>query len=122
MRLNIEMIDVASAHLELVRQILARYAPDCEIRIFGSRVNAAARPFSDLDIALVGRRKIDRRKMNRLREAFEESKLPFRVDVLDWNAISSEFRAVIDKQYEILPTGDPCKPDFLPLFQIQRMD
>jgi predicted nucleotidyltransferase len=96
------MIDVAPAHLELVRQILARHVPDCEIRVFGSRVNTTARPFSDLDIALVGRRKIDRRKMNRLREAFEESELPFRVDVLDWNAISPEFQAVIHKQHEVL--------------------
>jgi len=37
-----------------------------------------------------------------LREAFAESNLPFRVEILDYNAISKEFQAVIDKQYEVV--------------------
>ncbi|MCD6310901.1 MAG: hypothetical protein J7M11_00360 [Elusimicrobia bacterium] len=37
-----------------------------------------------------------------LKEDFEESDLPFRVDVLDWNRISDEFKKVISKQYEII--------------------
>ena len=35
-------------------------------------------------------------------EAFQESGLPFRVDVLDWHAISPEFRLVIKRKYEVL--------------------
>jgi len=35
-------------------------------------------------------------------EAFQESGLPFRVDVLDWHAISPEFRQVIKRKYEVL--------------------
>ena len=41
-----------------------------------------------------------------LREAFEESDLPFRVDVIDYNAVSDEFRAIIDAKYEILQKSD----------------
>ena len=40
--------------------------------------------------------------LRHLKEAFEESELPFRVDVLDWQATSPQFRKVIEKQYEIL--------------------
>jgi len=40
-----------------------------------------------------------------LKEAFEESDLPFRVDITDYNAISNEFRAIIKAKYEILQKG-----------------
>ena len=42
-------------------------------------------------------------KIAELKEAFQESELPFRVDLLDWNAISDEFRIVIEKSgYEVI--------------------
>jgi len=31
-----------------------------------------------------------------------ESRLPFRVDVLDYNSISESFRKIIDNEYEVL--------------------
>ena len=46
-----------------------------------------------------------RTRLRRLKEAFEESDLPFRVDVLDWHAISDRFHKVIEKKYEVLQKG-----------------
>ncbi|MBF0621731.1 MAG: restriction endonuclease subunit S [Magnetococcales bacterium] len=43
--------------------------------------------------------------MNRLEEAFAESDLPIRVDLLDWWGVSDSFRAVIEKGFEILQKG-----------------
>jgi hypothetical protein len=40
--------------------------------------------------------------MSRLKEALQESTLPIRVDVLDWNSISEEFRGVIEEGYGVL--------------------
>ena len=37
-----------------------------------------------------------------LREAFEESDLPFRVDIVDYNTVSEAFRAIIEEKYEIV--------------------
>lgn len=34
--------------------------------------------------------------MGRAREAFEESDLPFKVDLVDWSLISEEFRRLIE--------------------------
>jgi len=96
------MIDVAEYDLETIKRILAKYAADCEVRAFGSRVDWTAKDYSDLDLAIIAQGKIDRRTMALLREAFEESKLPFRVDVLDWHAISGEFRTLIANQYETI--------------------
>ena len=40
--------------------------------------------------------------MRQLKEAFEESGLPIRVDVLDWHAISDAFKNVIAEEYEVI--------------------
>jgi len=96
------MIDVSPGHLETIRRILAEYVGHCEVRAFGSRVMGTPKDHSDLDLAVVAPNKIERRTRMLLREAFEESDLPFRVDIIDYNAVSDEFRAIIDAQFEIL--------------------
>jgi len=96
------MIDVAEHHMETIKRILADYVGGCEVRAFGSRGNGTAGKYSDLDLAIVGDSKLERRAKVLLREAFEESDLPFRVDIIDYNAISKEFRAIIEQQYEVI--------------------
>jgi predicted nucleotidyltransferase len=96
------MIDLPVEAQREVLAIIRRRLPAAEIRVFGSRVQGRARPFSDLDIALVDSSPIPPYTLGRLKEDFEESTLPFRVDLLDWQAISPEFRAVIAAGYEVL--------------------
>ena len=97
------MIDVSPNHIETVLGILARHVPECEARIFGSRFSGTAKRYSDLDIALVGREKLDWRVMAAIKEEFQESELPFRVDILDWNNTSAEFRKVIEESgYKVM--------------------
>lgn len=96
------MIDLSSENLALLKQLITEYVPDCEIRVFGSRIHGTAKPYSDIDIALKCAEPIDRRTMSRLKEALQESILPMRVDVLDWNGISDEFRGVIEERHEVL--------------------
>ena len=93
------MIDLAPDHLEKVRTILHQHVPRCEVRAFGSRVNGTAKDYSDIDLAVVGSTQLSDDTLRHLKEAFEESDLPFRVDVLDWHAASPEFQKVIGKQY-----------------------
>jgi len=96
------MIDLAPEQLAIVRRLLATHVPECEVRAFGSRVAWTAKAHSDLDLALVGQGKIATSKLRRLREAFEESGLSVRVDLIDWNAISPGFQKVIEPRYEVL--------------------
>jgi len=96
------MINLAPGHLEKVRTILQKHVPQCEVRAFGSRVNGTPKDYSDLDLAVVGSGKLSDDTLRRLKEAFEESDLPFRVDVLDWHATSPEFQKVIEKQCEVI--------------------
>ena len=61
-----------------------------------------AKDYSDLDLAIVGGGPLDWRTLSRLKEAFEESDLPMRVDVLDWHSISESFRDVIEQGYVVV--------------------
>jgi predicted nucleotidyltransferase len=89
------MIDLPPDQLQTVKAILAAHVPGCEVRVFGSRVNGTARKHSDLDLAVVGPEKLSSEIIEDLREAFQESDLPIRVDVLDWNAVSEPFKKII---------------------------
>lgn len=100
------MIDLQSHHLEIVKSILAEHMPKTEIRAFGSRVTGSARGYSDLDLVVVSQEKITRKSLYRLEEAFEDSDLPFRVDVLDWHRISESFRKVIEQAYEVIQSPE----------------
>ena len=96
------MIDIKPEHLTTVKQILTEYFPECEVRVFGSRVTGTAKSYSDLDLAIVGQSALDGDRFRHLKEAFEESNLPFRVDVLDWHQISESFNKVIEEKYEVI--------------------
>jgi predicted nucleotidyltransferase len=99
------MIDVLPHYLEIVAKILQKHVPECEVRAFGSRITQTAKPYSDLDLALVGKKKLVNKTLYALKDDFEESDLPFRVDVLDWYSISEEFREVIEKKFLIIQKG-----------------
>lgn len=96
------MIDVSPVHLQTILEILSCCVPGCEVRAFGSRYKWTAKDYSDLDLVIVGESKHTLEEISALREAFQESDLPFRVDVLDWHAISPEFQQVIEQGYEVI--------------------
>lgn len=96
------MIDLEPSFLDEVKRILREHAGGVEVRAFGSRVNGTARRYSDLDLALVSKEKIDWRRMEALKDAFAESNLPIQVDVLDWHTLSDSFRKIIENRYEII--------------------
>lgn len=93
------MIAIEQEQLEIVKEILRKYVPNSEIRIFGSRYKHTNKEYSDIDIAIVGKEKIDLSLYSKMREEFEESNLKYRVDLIDWNSISKEFKEIIEEGY-----------------------
>ncbi|MBF0495613.1 MAG: nucleotidyltransferase domain-containing protein [Deltaproteobacteria bacterium] len=86
--------------------LLSSYLPDVEIWAFGSRVKLSARPHSDLD--LVAFAKPDQKtRIAELKEAFEESSLPFRVDLHIWIELPESFRKNIESEYAVLQEAYP---------------
>lgn len=101
-------MDLKPAHLKIVKATLQTHLGGVEVRVFGSRVRATAKEWSDLDLAVVAGEKTSAGAIARLNEAFEESDLPFRVDILDWRDISPEFRKLIEEKYEVLQPAAPA--------------
>lgn len=93
---NARRVEIAPEHLRMVRDILQRHVPDREVRVFGSRVTGKAKAASDLDLAIMGERPVDFDTLTRLEEAFSDSDLPWKVDLVDYRAASPEFQEIID--------------------------
>jgi len=91
------MIDVAPHHLQTVKAILRSHVPDREVWVFGSRATGTAKEYSDLDIAVIGDLPLDLGRLALLENDFDESELPFKVDVVDWATASESFRQIIRK-------------------------
>ncbi|RZI38342.1 nucleotidyltransferase domain-containing protein [Herbaspirillum sp. HC18] len=99
--------------LNEVLAILERAAPaDCGIYAYGSRVHGRnLKPFSDLDLCLMASRPIGADEMVSLRYAFEDSDLPFRVEIVDWRRLRREFRAAIIGDLEAVVTRSEVQRD-----------
>jgi predicted nucleotidyltransferase len=59
------------------------------------RARHTAKPYSDLDLAVLSDLPMSLAQMADIQTAFEESDLPIRVDVVDWASCSETFRAII---------------------------
>ena len=94
-------IDVPAKHLETVAGLLRRHLTDVEVWAYGSRVRWNARPRSDLDLVAFASPE-QRGAVLRLREAFEESSLPFSVDLLIWDDLPESFHENIEAEYAVL--------------------
>lgn len=92
-------IDISSVHLKIVLDILRKHLPSSvKVWVFGSRADWTTKNSSDLDLALEGEAKLDYKITSNLEDAFEDSDLPYAVDVVDINAVGPKFKQIIKKQ------------------------
>lgn len=96
------MLSLSDAQLSLLRQLLSIHAPDVRVWAFGSRVKGTAKAWSDLDLALIAEQVLPQQQLFKLQDALEESDLPFKVDLVDWHDISTEFQQLILKNYQVI--------------------
>lgn len=86
-------IQLEPKHLKIIKEIIKIH--EVEVYVFGSRAKNTARPLSDLDLCL--KKDYDKSTVRKLQDAFEESNLPFKVDVVVWSEISESFQKHIEK-------------------------
>lgn len=95
------LLDVTSSEKKLLLSLLQHHLPNTIVWAYGSRVKGTALPSSDLDLVVF----ITPEKQNdvsALRDAFDESNLPFRVDLFVWDDIPETFRKTIQKEHVTL--------------------
>lgn len=94
---SVPAIDIQPEQWVIVQAILRSQVPGREVWAFGSRARHTAKPFSDLDLVVLGDEPLSLSERAALSEAFAESDLPWKVDVVDWATASEEFRRIIER-------------------------
>ena len=98
-------VDIRPDHLAIVQGILRGHLPvDVKVWVFGSRASWTTKDSSDLDIALDGENKLSHKVLGALKDAFEDSTLPYTVDVVDLHAVSDDFKKIVEEQRVALPS------------------
>lgn len=100
-------IFISESEEKIIRDIFKKYKLDSDIYVFGSRARGDHKKYSDLDICLKGKTKIDPEILLNLKNEFQDSDLPFTVDIVDWNDISEKFQKNIKN--DLTPFGNPEK-------------
>lgn len=100
-------IDVSPEQHETILTLLQRYLPETTAWVYGSRAKRTSRPHSDLDLVVFAKPG-QQHQVGELREAFEESNLPFRVDLFVWGEMPESFHEKIKADRVVLV--EPEKP------------
>lgn len=89
-------ITITPEQWQIVAAILQKYIPNTTVWAFGSRAKHQAKPFSDLDLAIIGETPLPMSLLATMAEDFTESALPFKVDLVDWAGAAEGFREIIE--------------------------
>ncbi len=103
-------IDITAKERKIVLDLLQRYLPGVEAWVYGSRAKWTSRPQSDLDLVVFATPEQSRR-VGDLREGFEESNLPFRVDLFVWSEVPKQFHHEIERDHVVLMKVVPVSVD-----------
>src|SRR6185436_2983526 len=100
-------MDLPQRYLDQVVALLHTHVPHSEVWAYGSRVTGGGHEASDLDLVLRNPTNpaAENPELVDLREAFIESNLPIRVDVMDWSRIPESFHREIERAHVVLQTG-----------------
>ena len=77
---------------KIVHAILQQHVADYAVWAFGSRVGGPWKDFSDLDIVVISETPLPLALKAAMNEAFSESELPWKVDVVDWATTDAAFQ------------------------------
>lgn len=69
-----------------------------EVYLFGSSTKGRTRAFSDIDIGILTKQPVPADFFANLAEAFEESDIPYTVDLVDLRGTSPEFRERVRRE------------------------
>ena len=89
---------LSEAQARTVHAIVQGVLPGAEVWVFGSRATGHARPFSDLDLLVTKPVSLTWLQRADLRDAFEASDLPFKVDVVEAEGLSGDMAARVNSE------------------------
>ena len=94
-------LDITSSQKGVLQALLKHYLPETTVWAYGSRVTGNSHSASDLDLVAFTTQS-QSAVISELREALEESNLPFRVDLFIWEQVPESFRKNIRSAYVVI--------------------
>ena len=94
-------IDITADQHKIILSLLQKFLPNTTVWVYGSRVKWTSHPQSDLDMVVFSTPE-QTLQTSSLREAFDESNLPFPIDLFVWNDVPETFRAEIEAEHVVL--------------------
>lgn len=95
-------IEVSETEWRLIQQVIHEHIPHCTVWAFGSRAKGRAKKYSDLDLCVLDHQPLGLELTSKLMEAFAESDLPYKVDLVDWATLSEAFKKSIEQDKVIV--------------------
>ena len=101
-------LDLPQKYLAQVQTLLRTHVPHAEVWAYGSRVTGSGHEASDLDLVLRNPKNLleETGVLYELKEAFSESNLPIRVDIMDWARIPASFHHEIERAHVVVQVED----------------
>jgi predicted nucleotidyltransferase len=96
------LIDLSSYVRADVIDILRRHLGSQPVYLVGSRARGPAKRFADIDLLLMNDHPLSPTERALLRNDFEESDIPYKVDLLEWTELSPGFRERLRQEAELL--------------------
>lgn len=95
-------LQLTDEQLATVRHILQTQLPQTPVWAYGSRTKGKAGRYSDLDLAVITDKPLTFLQLAELDDAFSQSDLPWKVDILDWAAASDTFKQIVLQHYVVI--------------------
>ena len=75
-----------------LRSILEEYLPESEVFLVGSRARGTSKRYADIDLLLTRPPRLSKEHRALIKSAFEESNIPYRVDLIEADDLTESFR------------------------------
>lgn len=95
------MFELETNYLEELKDILGLVLKNNTFKVyaFGSRTKGRVKRASDIDLAVDSGGQLSLKTMEKLKDYFSVSDIPYKVDVLDLSKIDDDFRECIEPDF-----------------------
>lgn len=96
-------MNLKNKYVELTREIILSFIDKEEVTLFlfGSRAENNFKYNSDIDVGFISNKKIEQKLFSKIREALEESIIPYHIDLVDFGTVDKEFKKIALREIEI---------------------
>jgi len=86
--------------LEKLKEAILTFLENDKVKVllFASRARGDFASTSDVDVGIIPRDGFDRKKLTLLREHVEELNIPYKVEIVDFSAVSEKFNEMALKE------------------------